>query len=164
MSSLGLTALSPLKILGSFKKIFISFVFGIISWKCEACSWWVEIRPEMGPIYLVPGPNSFKFRKAGRIDFIPLANPNMFRGSNLLRKMGWNYPSGALSKRRKKMLLLFTTSAENLIWYYDIVRQFSLCTFNLHDQPTKRELALKSNKLWKEFVYICLFFVQDENQ
>ena len=23
---------------------------------------------------------------------------------------------------------------------------------------------LKNNKLWKEFVYICLLFVQDENQ
>ena len=30
------------------------------------------------------------------MDFSPLANPNIFGGSNLLRKMGGNYPSGAL--------------------------------------------------------------------
>ena len=30
------------------------------------------------------------------MDFILLANPNMSGGSNLLRKMGWNYPSGTL--------------------------------------------------------------------
>ena len=73
----------------------ISFVVGIISCKCEACSSWVAIHPEMGPTCLVPGPNSTKFRKADWMDFIPLANRNMFRGSNLLRKMRWNYPSGA---------------------------------------------------------------------
>ena len=35
-----------------------------------------------------------------------------------------------------------------------------LCTFNLPDQPTKRECMLKNNKL----VYVCLLFVQHENQ
>ena len=30
------------------------------------------------------------------MDFIPLANPNMFRWSNFLRRMGRNYPSGAI--------------------------------------------------------------------
>ena len=30
------------------------------------------------------------------MDFSPLANPKMFGGSNLLRKMGWDNPSGAL--------------------------------------------------------------------
>ena len=30
------------------------------------------------------------------MDFSPLASSNIFGGSNLLRKMGWNYPSGAL--------------------------------------------------------------------
>ena len=78
----------PPKNFGKFHNFLISFVVGIISWKCEACSWWVEIYPEMGPICLVPGPNSTKFRRADRMDFIPLANPNMFGGSNLLRKMG----------------------------------------------------------------------------
>ena len=86
----------PPKNVGKFHNFLINLVVGIISWKCEACSWWVEIYPQMGPIYLVPGPNSTKFRRADRMDFIPLANPNMFGGSNLLRKMGWNYPSGAL--------------------------------------------------------------------
>ena len=89
-----------LKILVSFHNFLISF---IISWKCEACSWWVEIYPEMGTIYLVLGPNSTKFRRADRMDFIPLANPNMFGGSNLLRKMGGNYPSGALCLKLPKI-------------------------------------------------------------
>ena len=86
----------PPKNFGKFHNFLISFVVGIISWKCEACSWWVEIYPEMGPICLVPGPNSTKFRRADRMDFSPLANPNIFWGSNLLRKMRWNYPSGDL--------------------------------------------------------------------
>ena len=50
----------------------------------------------MDPIYLVLGPNSTKFRRAERMDFILLANLNMFGGSNLLRKMGGNYLPGAL--------------------------------------------------------------------
>ena len=37
------------------------------------------------------------------MDFIPLANPNMFGGSNLLRKMGGNYPSGALCLKLPKI-------------------------------------------------------------
>ena len=81
---------------GKCHNFLISFIVGIISWKCGACSWWVEIYPEIRLIYLVLWPNSTKFRRADRMDFIPLANPNMFGGSNLLRKMGWNYPSGAL--------------------------------------------------------------------
>ena len=51
-------------------------------------------------------------------------------------------------------------SVENLKRYDDIVWQFALCTFNLHDQPTKRERMLK-NKLWKIFEYICLLYIQD---
>ena len=90
---------------GKFHNFLISFVVRIISWKCEACSWWVEIYPEMGLIYLVLGPNSTKFRRADRMDFIPLANPNMFGGPKLLRKMGWNYPSGALSITSKNRAL-----------------------------------------------------------
>ena len=62
-------------------------------------------------------------------------------------------------KRRKKMLLL-TISVKNLTEYNDIVLQFALCTFNLPDQPTKRERVLKNNKL----VHVCLLFVQDEDQ
>ena len=59
------------------------------------------------------------------------------------------------------MLLLFLTiSVENLTEYNNIVWQFPLCTFNLPDQPTKGQRVLKNNKL----VYICLIFVQDENQ
>ena len=86
-----LTALSP-KTFGKFHNFLINFVVGIISWKYEACIWWVEIYSEMGPICLVPGPNSTKFRRAYRMGFSPLANRNMFGGSSTLRKMGWNYP------------------------------------------------------------------------
>ena len=67
-------------------------------------------------------------------------------------------------KGRKKMLLLLTISVENLTGYGDIVWHFALCTFNLHDQPTKWERVLKNNKLWTAFVYICLLFVQGKNQ
>ena len=42
----------------------------------------------MGLIYLVLGPNSTKFKRADRMDFIPLGNPNMLGGTNFLRKMG----------------------------------------------------------------------------
>ena len=55
------------------------------------------------------------------------------------------------------MLLLLTISVENLIGYDDIIWQFALCSFNLRDQQTKRELVLKNNKLWKTFVYIVYF-------
>ena len=48
--------------------------------------------------------------------------------------------------------------------YDDIVWEFALCTFNLHDQSTKRERVLKKQVTFKKFVYICLIFVQDENQ
>ena len=74
----------------------IRFVVCMVSWKCEACSWRVEIYPKMDPICLVPGLNSTKFRRDDRMDFSPLANPNIFEGSNLLRKMVRNYLSGAL--------------------------------------------------------------------
>ena len=50
---------------------------------------------------------------------------------------------------------------ENLTGYGDIASQFALCAFNLRDQPIKWEHVLKSDKLWKAFVYICLLFVQD---
>ena len=84
------------KSFGKFHNFLINLVIGIISWKCEAWSWWVEIYPEMGLIYLALGPNSTKFKRADRMDFIPLGNPNMLGGTNFLRKMGWNYPSGTL--------------------------------------------------------------------
>ena len=48
--------------------------------------------------------------------------------------------------------------------YNDIVCKFALYTFDLCDQPANEELVLKKNKLCKTFVYICLFYVQDENQ
>ena len=62
-------------------------------------------------------------------------------------------------KRRKKMLLLLTISVENLTRYDAVVWEFALCTFNLHDQSTKRERVLKNNKLWKTLVYICLLYL-----
>ena len=45
-----------------------------------------------------------------------------------------------------------------------MVWEFALYTFNLSYKPTKREPVLKNNKLMKTFVYICLLYVQDENQ
>ena len=57
------------------------------------------------------------------------------------------------------LLLLLTISAKNLTRYNNIIWQFVLCTFNLPDQPTKRERVLKNNIL----VYICLLFFQDKN-
>ena len=63
-------------------------------------------------------------------------------------------------EEEKKFLLLLTISVENLTGYNDIVWQFALCSFNLPDQPTKRESMLKNNK----HVYISLRFVQYEKQ
>ena len=110
----------PLKNVG-FIFFLISFVVGIISWKCEACSWWVEIHSEMGPICLVPGPNSTKFRRPDRMDFSPLANPNISGGSNLLRKMEWNYPSGALCLYVfiNFYLLIKETHAQSQLYMYE---------------------------------------------
>ena len=62
------------------------------------------------------------------------------------------------------MLLLLVVFVENLTGYDDIVCEFALRTFNLRDQPTKRERVLKNTKVWKTFVYICLLYVQNENQ
>ena len=60
-------------------------------------------------------------------------------------------------KRRKGMLLLLTISVENLLEHDDIVWQFVLCTFNLHDKSIKRERVLKSNKLWKKLYLFVRF-------
>ena len=63
------------------------------------------------------------------------------------------------------MLLLLTTSMEDLTdTMTGYVWQFALRTFNFFDQSTKWERELKNNKLRKTFAYICLIFVQDENQ
>ena len=62
------------------------------------------------------------------------------------------------------MLLLWTGCEENLMGYNDIVCKFALYTFDLCDQSANEELVLKNNKLCKTFVYICLLYVQDENQ
>ena len=59
---------------------------------------------------------------------------------------------------------MLSVSAENLTGYDDIVCELSLCTFNLCDQPRKRERVLKNNKLWKTSVHICLLYVEDENE
>ena len=66
----------------------ISFVVDIISWKYKACSWLVEIYPDISPIYQFPGPNSTNFRRADRMDFSPLVKRTMVEGSNLLIKWG----------------------------------------------------------------------------
>ena len=86
----------PPKNFGKVHNFLTSFVVTIISWKYEACSWWIEIYPEMSPICLVPGPSATKCRKADRMDFSHFENRTMFGGQNILRKMGWNYPSRAL--------------------------------------------------------------------
>ena len=62
------------------------------------------------------------------------------------------------------MFLMLTISAENLARDDDIVWEFALRTFNLREQPNKRERRLKNNKVWKKLAYICLPYVQDENQ
>ena len=56
-------------------------------------------------------------------------------------------------------MLLLIASVENLTRYNDNVCQFALCTFNLCDQPTKRERVLKNNKIWETFIYICILYV-----
>ena len=118
----------PPKKFGKFHNFLISFAVGIISWKCEACSWWVEIHPEMGPICLVPGPNSTKFRRADWMDFSSLANPNIFGGSNLLRKMEWNYPSGALCLYVfiNFYLLIKETHAQSQLYMYEQKKYITL--------------------------------------
>ena len=42
------------------------------------------------------------------------------------------------------MLLVLTISVESLTGYDDIVWQFPVCTFILHDQPRKWERVLKT--------------------
>ena len=58
------------------------------------------------------------------------------------------------------VIVVVEKSVENLTRFDDIVWEFALCTFNLYDQPTKRERMLK-NKLWKIFEYIFLLYIQD---
>ena len=114
----------PPKTLSTFHNFLISFVVGIIS--CEACSWWVEIYPEMSLICLVPGAISTKPSRANQMDFIPLTNSNMFGGSNLSKKIGWNYPSGALCLFRKGETLTTENSklATNLLKMRNFVELF----------------------------------------
>ena len=69
-----------LKIFVQFHKFLNSFVVGVISCKCQAYGLWIEIYPEMGPIDLVPGPNSIKFRRADQMDFSALANLTYLEG------------------------------------------------------------------------------------
>ena len=63
-------------------------------------------------------------------------------------------------EKEKENVVVVNNSVENLTRYDDIVWEFALCTFNLHDQSTKRERLLKNNKLWKT-VYICLLYLFD---
>ena len=78
----------PPKHFNKFHNFLLSFVVGIITWKCEACSWWVEIFAEMGPTCLLPGPNSTRFRRSDQMDFSPFANTNMFGGQTYWGKWG----------------------------------------------------------------------------
>ena len=127
----------------------IIYVAGIISWKCESCSWWVEIYPKMGPICLIPGPNSTKFSRADRMDFIPLANPNMSEGSSLLRKMEWNYPSRALC-------LIASRTIFRTLQY---LRKFRVCTTvtylkaDTYSEPSQRFKMDFFPKIVKNYKY-----------
>ena len=47
---------------------------------------------------------------------------------------------------------------DTMIWFENF-----LCVLLTYVISLQRERMLK-NKLWKKFVYICSFFVQDENQ
>ena len=67
-------------------------------------------------------------------------------------------------KSKRKMLLLLIVFVQNLAEYNNIICEFALFSFNLHDQPTKRERMLKNYKLWKTFVYNFEISVQKENQ
>ena len=66
-------------------------------------------------------------------------------------------------RRNKDLLLLLTISAENVMGYDDSFDNL-FCVLLIYMISQKRERVLKSNKLWKEFVYICVLFVQDGNQ
>ena len=52
------------------------------------------------------------------------------------------------------MLLLLTVSVENLSGYDTIICEFALSTFNLHDQPRKRERAEKQWALENICIYL----------
>ena len=79
---------------GKFHNFLISFV--AISWQYIACSWRVEIYPEMVLFSWSQGPVPPNLGELTECISVLFANLNMFGGSNLLRKMGWNYPAGAL--------------------------------------------------------------------
>ena len=53
--------------------------------------------------------------------------------------------------KEKENVVIVNNICGKLTRYDDMVREFTLCTFNLHDQPTKRKRVLKNNKLWKTF-------------
>ena len=58
-------------------------------------------------------------------------------------------------KKRINKMLLLTISLENLVEYNDIVWKIALCTFNLPDQPTKREhVLIKTYLVIKTFLFI----------
>ena len=60
-----------------------------------------------------------------------------------------------LKKKRINKMLLLTISLENLVEYNDIVWKIALCTFNLPDQPTKREhVLIKTYLVIKTFLFI----------
>ena len=59
---------------GRFHNFLVTFIVSIISWKYEACRWWIEIYSEMDPICLA----------------------ELTEWISVFLQMGWKYPSGAL--------------------------------------------------------------------
>ena len=84
----------------------------------------------LGPIFLVSGPNSAKFRGADQMEFSPLADLTMFGGSNLLKKIGWNYPSGALCLLPNiKFSYEFKFPTRRIFWCFFIILLKKLLTY-----------------------------------
>ena len=134
----------PPKNFGKFHNFLISFVVEIISWKCESCSWWVVIYPEMGPICLVPGANSTKFGRADRMDFSPLTNSNISGGSNLEK---WReITREELSVYKGLCVLLFHVFKHLLLRKTDVLKTCQKSKF-LGKKLWRNALASKSKKV-----------------
>ena len=88
------------------------------------------------------------------MDFIPLANHNIFGESNLLRKMGWNYPSGALCLGSLSLKRINVEISAKYLYSRKNVKKSSLEKFKLikNTLPNKsRNLKASKNNLnsWK---------------
>ena len=77
-------------------------------------------------------------------------------------KREWKNKRNKRRKGERNLFLLVTymwkIQRDTMIWFENF-----LCVLLTYVISLQRERMLK-NKLWKKFVYICSFFVQDENQ